>query len=148
MPTTFDRAYFSFYLDGRERPFTTELDKLDLEPLAERVLNGEAPRDVAMSVAKDFAKKYELDGSEKSWAKKKSNREEIEVMGGDAKTAFAMYLSGMVDATAIELEISILEEADEVLNAATEDDDDDEDEDDEEDDGDDKDEDEDDKPTA
>lgn len=137
--SAFSRDYFSFYLQGRESPFQSELDQVDLAPLAERVLAGENPRAVADSAAEDLAKKFQLDGTERQWAKRKANREEIDACGGDAALAFKMYLWGMTDTTAAHLEIDLLDEADEIANAADdepEDDDDGDDADDDEGDGD------------
>lgn len=108
----FDKRYLAFYLDGREHPFTADID---LEPLARRLLAGESVRDIAMDAAKTTAKRYELDGSEKHWAKRAANKREIEAAGGDARLAWSMYLQGMTEAYARELESDILDEADSIV---------------------------------
>ena len=108
----FDKNYLAFYIDGREHPFTQEVD---LEPLARRLLAGESVRDLALEAAKDVAKIYERDGSEKHWCKKAANRREIEAAGGDAHLAWTMYLQGSTEAFARELEVDILDEADGIV---------------------------------
>lgn len=108
----FDKNYLAFYLDGREHPFTADID---LEPLARRLLAGESVRDIAMDTAKTTAKRYELDGSEKHWAKRAANKREVEAAGGDAHLAWSMYLQGMTEAYARELESDILDEADGIV---------------------------------
>lgn len=110
---TFDKNYLSFYIDGRENPFS---ESVDLEPLAKRLLAGASVRDIAMEAAKDLAKRYERDGSERLWCKRAKNAAEIKDAGGDGHAAWTMYLQGMTEAFARELETEILDEADAIVD--------------------------------
>lgn len=121
----FDKNYLAFYIDGRENPFS---ESVDLEPLATRMLAGESVRDIAMEAAKDMAKRYERDGSERVWCKRAKNAREIEDAGGNGHSAWTMYLQGMTEAFARELEPEILDEADKIVDNEGDDADDDDEE--------------------
>lgn len=117
---TFHRAYVDFYFDGRDNPLAAELD---FEPLAKKFLAGQGVRDIALGAAREICKALEIDGSEKIWAKKRANRAAIEVAGGDASKAYAMYQAGRTEQLACDLEADILAEAGELLDAEEDDDD-------------------------
>lgn len=96
--------YIRCYLDGRRDQEEYEFD-IDIDALAEKVGNGAQLRDVALEAAKKEIAK-DMDASAKTeWLK--DNLETIRTYGGDTEKAWRLYMQGMIDELACELEPEI-----------------------------------------
>ena len=106
------REYYYFYLLGRQ---DDEFDvQVDITALAERVLSGEAIRDVCTQVAADAAVTAQHGGHKRDWLIE--NRDEIAEAGGNGEHAYDLYLDGQKDQFASSLEPDILDELRELLD--------------------------------
>ena len=106
------REYYYFYLLGRQ---DEEFDvQVDITALAERVLSGEAIRDVCTRVAADAAVTAQHGGHKRDWMIE--NRDEIAEAGGNGEHAYGLYLDGQKDQFASSLEPEILDELRELLD--------------------------------
>lgn len=95
--------YVECYLSGRCDDYAEDVD---LDVLAEQVLDGKDIRVVTATAAKT-AIDAEMDKTVKAdWLK--DNLEEIRVMGGDTAKAYRLYVQGRCDALACHLEGEVL----------------------------------------
>jgi len=106
------REYLYFYLLGRR---DDELPcELDLSLMAEKVLGGQAIRDVTYTAAVEAKYAAELAGYKRDWLSK--NESEIDELGGDHERAYKNYSQGQVDELANSLEEEVLGEVQEQLD--------------------------------
>lgn len=98
--------YMYFYLIGRQED---ELDlPISIRVIAERVVSGEALRDVTLEVAKDAARANVHTNHKRDWVLE--NNGEIKEAGGNATTAYDLYTQGRIDELANNLEGEVIEE--------------------------------------
>lgn len=123
------KDYMIFYLLGREADVLDDDDSVDLDELADQMMDGTPVRELCDKVADSIAAPLAHDKQRKEWIE--DNRKDIDEAGGDAGEAFRHYLQGRKDMYAYDLEADIVTAAFE--EDAPEDDDDEDDEEDDDD---------------
>lgn len=122
-----DKKYMVFYLNGRGDDVFDDEDDVDLDELADKAMDGEDPRKIALETSEKLAVALSHGKNKKHWML--DNEDAIKEEDLDGERAFEHYVQGRIDQYAHHLE-------DEIVAAMFEDSGDDEEEDDEDDDDD------------
>lgn len=102
MPIKLERKYMDFYLDGRRAGSKAFDPDIDLDLVADRILEkGETPHQALLEMVTDAAKHLEVGPERKAWIDK--HRREIQ--GLDADTAYRHYVQGLIDDSVAELDV-------------------------------------------
>lgn len=116
--------YMIFYVNGRGETVLNDKDAIDVDDLADKVMDGADLHETIATVADSVAAPLAHDKKRKTWIAE--NREHIDEAGGDADEAYRHFVQGRKDQYAYALEADVVE-------AMFEEDDEDDDEEDDED---------------